>query len=86
MIIGKVSRLYSIPDTHASGCLVTPETGCGLISDSTVKVNKEVMPMVRFMNGAKKFVSKYSFIVVLIMSIAHLGIAYIHSRESGRVD
>ena len=42
--------------------------------------------MVKTMNGIKKGLIKYSFVIVLLMSILHIGIAYIHSRESGRAD
>ena len=42
--------------------------------------------MVRLTNRIMKMISKYLFIIVLVMSLAHVGIAYIHSRESGRAD
>ncbi|BBO70049.1 hypothetical protein DSCA_39790 [Desulfosarcina alkanivorans] len=42
--------------------------------------------MVKIMNGLKKGIIKSSFVIIVIMSIFHIGIAYIHSRDSGRAD
>jgi hypothetical protein len=32
------------------------------------------------------WLSKYSFYIVVFMSVFHIGLACIHTRESGRVD
>jgi len=42
--------------------------------------------MVRKMNSFKKGMLKHSLSIIVILSIIHIGIAYIHSRESGRAD
>lgn len=77
-------RLYSIPVTHLSEGLVVSETDCG--QTTSTGENKEVPLMVRFMNGIKKGIVKYSFLIVVLISLFHIGIAYVHSRESGRAD
>ncbi len=79
-----VGRLYSIPDAHVSECLVASEMDCGQCPSNETK--KEEKPMVKIMDGFKKGITKSSFVIIIIMSILHIGIAYIHSRESGRVD
>ena len=38
------------------------------------------------LNRIYKWAIKYSFLIVLILSVIHLTIAYIHTRESGRTD
>ena len=79
-----MGRLYPIPDAHTSECLVATETGCR--QESSIKFKKEVKPMVRIMKRFKKGIIRYSFIIVLLISIFHVAIAYIHSRGSGRAD
>lgn len=80
----KKHRLYSIPDTHENDCLVATEKDCGQCA--FYLVSKEVLPMDKMVGGFKKGIIKNSFIIVLMMSIIHTGIAFIHSRESGRAD
>lgn len=77
-------RFYSIPDTHESERLEATEIDCGQYSFYVV--SKEVLPMIKLLDDFKKGIIKYSFIIILMMSILHIGIAFIHSRESGRAD
>lgn len=76
--------MYSIPDTHISECLAASEIDCGQCNSKETK--KEGLPMVKIMKACKESIIKYSFVIVVMMSILHTGIAYIHSRESSRAD
>ncbi len=42
--------------------------------------------MTKFMNGIKTRIVKHLLIIAVLMLVVHIGIAYIHSRESGRAD
>lgn len=37
-------------------------------------------------NTVTNWLKKHSFTLVLIMSLFHVGLAYIHTRDSGRAD
>jgi hypothetical protein len=37
-------------------------------------------------NNVTNWLNKHSFKLVLIMSLFHVGLAYIHTRDSGRAD
>lgn len=79
-----VNRLYSIPDTHVSEGLVAPDVDCR--QDTPNKIQKEGSLMINKMKAIKHFIIRYSFVIVLFLSVFHIGIAYIHSLESGRAD
>ena len=78
--------MYSIPDAHISEFLVDSESACRL-KTSKEKLNKEGKLMDnKKLKRVRKWAIKYSFSIVLILSVIHLSIAYIHTRESGRTD
>ncbi len=77
-------QLYPIPDAHTDECLVATETDCR--QKSSIKPNKEGKLMVRIMKKLKSNVIKHALIIVILLSIFHVGVAYIHSRGSGRAD
>lgn len=76
--------MYSIPDTQVKEGLVTSEDDCG--QKTPGEKREEVLPMTKFMNGIKTRIVKHLLIIAVLMLVVHIGIAYIHSRESGRAD
>jgi hypothetical protein len=93
-----ISRLYSIPEPQAIECLVETECVCGLeaVGESeevvvvTVDDLKAEVPMDKQKSGVFDVVvgwlKEQSFLLVLGMSLFHVGLAYIHTRDSGRGD
>jgi hypothetical protein len=69
--------LHSIPVAHEER-LVTNEHVCGSsIKEALMdKVNEAVRSTIGYLK-------KWSFTIVVILSIFHLGLTYIHARESG---
>jgi hypothetical protein len=87
--------LYSIPEDPAFDCLVVTECVCGLeaVGLSEVVVTFELkaeVPMDKQKSGVFGVVAGWlkeqSFLLVLGMSLFHVGLAYIHTRDSGRDD
>lgn len=87
-------RLYSIPETRQTAVsrerLVTTEWVCGPVSSTTKErkpMNTKMYETVRNVtNNVTNWLNKHSFKLVLIMSLFHIGLAYIHTRDSGRAD
>jgi hypothetical protein len=86
--------LYSIPEARQTAIgperLVTAECVCRVDSGEVGSTQKEKKPMDNKMYGMVEkvfgWLKKRSFILVLLMSIFHVGLAYIHTRDSGRAD
>jgi hypothetical protein len=89
--------LYSIPDAQAIECLVDTECVCRLeaigrseVAAITVDELKAEVPMDKQKSGVFDVVvgwlKEQSFLLVVGMSLFHVGLAYIHTRDSGRGD
>lgn len=79
-------RLYSIPEPPEQG-LVAPGYVC-----RTVKGNdkKEGLPMDNKMKqtvlNTSHWLNKHHVLLVCILSVTHIGLSCIHTRDSGRAD
>src|SRR4051794_34360156 len=75
MISARVGWLHRIPGTRASEGLLTSEHVCRQPKTEMHmdKMNAVVLSAVRCLN-------KWSFKIVIILSILHIGLAYIHVR------
>src|SRR6266851_852797 len=66
------SRLYSIPETCPSKCLATPQ-GAFYEPRKEANMNTLLLKLVKWCNVR-------SFTLVLILSVCHIGLAYMHTR------
>jgi len=76
--------LYSIPELHG---LVATEYVCRAVpntnnQEGTTMDNK----MKRVVQNARIWLNKYHVLLVCILSVAHIGLSYIHTWDSGRAD
>ena len=78
-------QLYSIPVPAKQG-LVTFECVCRMVQNN----KKEDLPMDEKMKEtvrkAGNWLNKYHVLLVCILSVAHIGLSCIHTRDSGRAD
>jgi hypothetical protein len=72
-----------IPGTRAiSECLVTSEVVCTQ-SNKEAHMDESSCSIIRRVVG---FVKRNSFRLVVALSLSHIGLAYIDTRDSGRAD
>ena len=75
-------RLYSIPDACSGKYQVVNEYVCGIPHKEVPMDNKIKVTVRKIAN----WLSKKSIVIVIIISIFHIGLTCIHTRESGRAD
>lgn len=75
----RVGSFHSIPDTSARERLVTTERACKP-PETEVHMSK----MKKVVRAAVRRLNSWSVTIVVILSLLHIGLAYIHARESGR--
>jgi hypothetical protein len=91
MVLG--SRLYpGIPDTEGQGQLAA-ECVCrniccnkGFEATEVPMGEKLNQTVVRYGCSISEWLNNHAFGIVLILSLMHIGLAYIHTRHSGRAD
>ena len=84
IIIARYDRFSSIPDAYYK---LLEDTECFCRPSLDIK---EVLPMdkknEKFAYKVTNWLSRFSFYIVVGLSIFHIGLAYIHTRESGKAD
>jgi hypothetical protein len=72
-------QLYSIPEHRTSGGLVDIECASALSQgkeDSMIQSQKSI----------RDWLSRYHLVLVLVLSLLHVSLAALHTRDSGKAD
>jgi hypothetical protein len=77
-------QLYSIPEPAKQG-LVATECVCRIVLNNDEEVPMGIK-MKQAVRGVRNWLQKYHVVLVCILSVIHIGLSCIHTRDSGRTD